>query len=258
MKALDCVILEQKKIAENIFSLKVLSEYIAKNAVAGQFCSILVDNFPLRRPISICNADKENNIVHFIYQAKGNGTKKLSSLVTGVKLNILGPLGNGFDISETDGKNILIIGGGIGTPPLLKLALDIKNSQNPESITVSLGFRNKDLVILQDEFSKIADTFIYTEDGSCGEKGYCTSVFDKKDFDLVFSCGPKPLLKAIQKKVQNTSVKAYLSTEEHMACSIGACLGCNIAILDDSEIGYHYERVCKDGPVFLADKIKFD
>ncbi len=268
-----------EKIADGIFKFSVYSEYVSKNAKPGQFVNIKCNdtNVPLlRRPISIMSVDKQAGTFDFVIQVKGAGTEILSMLKSGDKIDILASLGNSFEISE-DYKNIAVVGGGIGIFPLLFLiknyneintnanvGQNTKINNKPETnqcIDTFLGFRNKDLVILENEFkSQSENLFISTDDGCYGCKGLVTDLLvneiEKKNYDIIYTCGPMPMIKKIVEIANDRNIKCQVSMEQRMGCGIGACLVCACKI--KSENGDEYKHVCKDGPVFWADKIIFE
>lgn len=230
-----------KRINENTFDMRLLApvEFTGK---PGQFLHISCgDGNMLRRPISICGC--AGNTVRIVYAVVGDGTRYLSNMKAGETVDALGPLGNGFPF----GDNIptLLAGGGLGTPPMLFCQNEMPNTH------AVLGFRNKDAVILEDEFSSVQ---ILTDDGSKGEKGYPHEAVEKLlktgAWERVFACGPKPMLNAIARACAGYGVKCYVSLEERMACGVGACLVCACETADGS-----FKRVCKDGPVFDASTI---
>ena len=253
----DCKIVGKEKIADNIYKFSVKTKEISEISKPGNFLEIKVSDSLetfLRRPISIYNIDKENEIVEFIFQIRGKGTEILADRKIGENLNILGPLGNGT-FSVKPYKRVAIIGGGIGVYPLYELAKSLKESE----VNTYLGFRNKDLVTLEDEFEEVSDNLIITtDDGSYGEKGFAID-FLKKDceeekFDRIYACGPLPMLKAVQKFSLENGIVAELSLEERMGCGIGACVGCAV-LTKDSEGNQKYKYVCQHGPVFNAKEV---
>lgn len=222
----------------------------------GQFLNIRVSEEIeplLRRPISIYNVEDEN--VEFIFQVKGKGTKILAQKEVGEDIDILGPLGKG--IFKYEGvKNIAIIGGGIGIFPLYELA---KEAKKTAKVNMYLGFRSKDFVVLEDEYRKVSDKFILTtDDGTYGNKGYAID-FLKEDLrqeniDMIFACGPLPMLKAVQSLAKETKIPCQISLEERMGCGIGVCLGCAVKVnAGEQEI---YTHVCKAGPVFDSNIVE--
>lgn len=254
---LDCEILDITKIIDGIYKFKIKAPEIAKIAKAGQFLEIQVSSTGetfLRRPISIYNIDGE--AVEFIFQVKGKGTEILSHKKVGDIINVLGPLGNGtFTIKEY--KKVAIIGGGIGTYPLYELAKELNGKAET---TMYMGFRNKGLVTLEKEFEGVASrVVITTDDGSYKEKGFAINVL-KEDCktekpDIIFACGPLPMLKAVQEFANSENIPCEMSLEERMGCGIGACVGCNVRIVTENPDEVKYNYVCKDGPVFNSKKV---
>lgn len=243
------LVLKNEEIASGIFDLWVENPTLSSIAKPGQFAHILVPGKTLRRPISICDADK--SCLRLVYQVKGEGTEILSQIKEGEYLDIIAPLGNGFDIKED--KKYCFIGGGIGVPPMLYAS---KMKEKPVVIT---GFRNKDLVILQSDFRKDnCELYLTTDDGTAGEKAFVTDVLKRKlnDIDEVCACGPSPMLKAIAEICNDANVPCQISLEERMGCGIGACLVCACAVRknDGTE---DYVHVCKDGPVFDSKEVIF-
>ena len=253
-----CKILNKKFLKKDICSITILSEEIAKMAKPGQFLNIRVtdDIEPLlRRPISIYNIDEANGKVEFIFQLKGKGTHLLAERNEGEFLDIIGPLGYGiFKLEEY--KNIAIIGGGIGIFPLHELSKRAKNEGIKSKIYI--GFRNKELVILEDEFKNVSNELIYTtDDGSYLRKGYAIE-FLKEDVkndrpDCIYACGPLPMLKAVKEFAREENIPCQISLEERMACGIGVCLGCAVK---EAGVENSYKHVCKNGPVFDATTVK--
>lgn len=243
------LVIKNEEIATGIFDLWVENPTLSSIAKPGQFAHILVPGKTLRRPISICDADK--SCLRLVYQVKGEGTEILSWIKEGEYLDIIAPLGNGFDIKED--KKYCFIGGGIGVPPMLYAS---KMKEKPVVIT---GFRNKDLVILQSDFRKDnCELYLTTDDGTAGEKAFVTDVLKRKlnDIDEVCACGPSPMLKAIAEICNDANVPCQISLEERMGCGIGACLVCACAVRknDGTE---DYVHVCKDGPVFDSKEVIF-
>lgn len=248
-------IVGKEKLIDGIYKFSMKSKEIAETAKPGNFLEIKVsDNYEpfLRRPISIYNVDKENDVVEFIFQVKGKGTKMLMERKVGEDLDILGPLGYGtFDISNH--KKAYIIGGGIGVFPLYELSKRLK--ENGTEVSVYMGFRNKDLVTLEDEFTEVSDKLVLTtDDGSYKEKGFAID-FLKEDCknekpDIIFACGPLPMLRAVQEFANKEGINCQMSLEERMGCGIQACVGCAVKVVKDGKENYEY--VCKQGPVFDA------
>ncbi len=243
-------ILEKVKFGENIFQIKLHSPLIAKNAKPGQFCNIKVSesSFPLlRRPFSLNNVDGET--ISFLFDIHGEGTKILSEKNTGGVLDILGPLGNGFNI-DGDYSTAIIVAGGLGAAPFPYLT----NELNGKEVISIVGARSKNLVITKD----LKNTFTATDDGSLGFKGNVVELLndyiEKNSLSnfRIFACGPNPMLKALQKLSIEKNYDCQLSIECAMACGFGICQGCPVETID----GEGYKLVCKDGPVFEAKEIK--
>ena len=254
----NCELVKKEVVAEGIYKFTVKAPAIASKAKTGQFLEIKISKTGapfLRRPISIYNICKEEGLVEFIFQVKGEGTKLLAEENVGAEIDIMGPLGNGsFDIS--DYKKVAIIGGGIGTYPLYELAKELNEKSD---VTVYMGFRNKDLVTLEDEFAKVSNRLVITtDDGSYKEKGFAIN-FLKEDCkkekpDMIYACGPLPMLKAVREFALEENIPCQVSLEERMGCGIGACLGCAIKIISGEEP--RFGHVCKDGPVFNAKDVE--
>lgn len=256
---LDAELVKKEELIEGIYKFSVKAPEIANTAKAGQFLEIKVsdseDTF-LRRPISIFNIEKEEGIIEFIFQVKGKGTEILSKRNLGDKIDIMGPLGFGaFKVQEY--KNVAIIGGGIGTYPLYELTKELKGKAN---LNVYLGFRDKSLVTCEKDFEEIGlnKLVVTTDDGSYKEKGYAIN-FMKKDIeehmvDMIFACGPLPMLKAVREYAIENNIPCQISLEERMGCGIGACLGCAVKVISGKEP--RYGHVCKEGPVFNAKDVE--
>lgn len=251
----DYTLLSCEKIAATTYSLVVQCDEVAAIARAGQFVHIQIPGFMLRRPISVCEVQRETGCIRLVFDIRGAGTKVLARMQAGDAINLLAPLGNGFDLLEKD-KTALVVGGGIGVPPLLEVAKHYKTGTR-----AILGFRNADSVILQDDFIKAgAQVFICTDDGSAGEKGIVTPVvsreLQRQKPDIIYACGPKPMLRAVKELASQFGVRCQLSLEERMACGVGACLGC--ACKTKRNGTEQYLHVCKNGPVFEAEEVVFD
>ena len=240
-------LLENKRIADGIFSWTVENKELSGIAECGQFVNIKVPGRVLRRPISICDASEST--LRLVFQVKGEGTKIMSEMKSGDEVEILAPLGHGFEIES--GKRYCFVGGGIGVPPLLFAA---KQTDNPLVIT---GFRNKNLIILQDEFKSIgSELYLTTDDGSCGIHGFVTDILKEhlNEVDEVCACGPMPMLKAVA-AVCKDKIRCQVSLEERMGCGIGACLvcSCKTKVGDDAVM----TQVCRRGPVYDAEEVFF-
>ena len=254
-----CKLVKKEFLKDDICKMTISAPEIAKAAKPGQFLEIrVVDNIEplLRRPISIYNADENKGEVEFIFQIKGNGTELLSRRNEGELLDIMGPLGYGTFKFE-DYKNIAIIGGGIGIFPLHELSKRAKDAGVNSKIYI--GFRNKDLVLLEDEFGKVCDELILaTDDGSYAKNGFAIN-FLKEDVkqnkpDCIYACGPLPMLKAVQAFAKEENIPCQISLEERMACGIGVCLGCAVKYVGSDDV--NYKHVCKNGPVFNATDVE--
>ena len=251
----DCQVIKNEEIVKDIFKMEIRSEIITKDAKAGQFVQIKVTNGNdplLRRPISINEISREDNIITLYYKVVGKGTDILSSLQKGSILNVIGPLGNGFN-TYIKNKKVAIVGGGIGIAPLLELAKVLKKEN---SVYTYLGFNDE--TYLEDSLKEYSEEVaITTVTGSKGYKGFITDVFVKdiesKKFDIVYSCGPHKMLEGVMKISKKNNIKCQVSLEERMACGIGACLGCSIETTNGI-----MKKVCVDGPVFWSDEVKIN
>lgn len=246
------IITEKKAIARDIYSFEICCPEIAKIAVPGQFVHIRTGNFTLRRPISICGIDKEKGTLRIVFEIRGEGTAEIANLNKGDLIDMIAPLGHGFTVNDGY-KKVVLIGGGIGTPPMLPLAQEYGDKS-----TVICGFRNSSAVILKEDFkSSGAETILCTDDGSAGIHGFVTQPFEelaeKGGIDAVFACGPTPMLKNIVSICKKNNIYCEISLEERMACGIGACLGCACRTKKNDE--EYFAHVCKDGPVFNAEEV---
>lgn len=248
-------IISKTALAKEIYDMTILCPDAAQAAQPGQFINIKVDGFMLRRPISICGIDKEKGTLRIVFEVRGKGTKELSQLAEGDLIDIVAPLGgNGFKL---DGYNkAVIIGGGIGNPPMVPIAEHF--GANAKVIS---GFRNSSAVILQNDFAKTgAQTILCTDDGSAGRKGFVTDALKeeiaKEKPDVIYACGPSVMLKKIVEIARENGIKTQVSLEERMGCGIGACLVCVCRTIRDGE--EFYSHVCKDGPVFDGEEVNFD
>ena len=254
-------LLKKEELKPEIFKFSVQADEIVNTAKPGNFIEIRVndDIEPfLRRPISIYNMDKERGILEFIFQVKGKGTTILSKKNEGELIDIVGPLGFGtFKYSSYE--NLAIIGGGIGVFPLYELAKNAKNEN--KNVNIYLGFRNKDLVVLENEFRQVSSQLIITtDDGSYAQKGFAID-FLKKDIeagkiDSIYACGPLPMLRAIRELAIEKNIPCQISLEERMACGLGVCLGCAVKTARSSKDEPEYWHVCKGGPVFQAKDVE--
>ena len=245
-------IADKKAVAKEIYSFEILCPQVADIAQAGQFVHIRANGFTLRRPISICGIDRKNGTLRIVFEVRGEGTAEIAKLNKGDSIDMLAPLGHGFTLNENFSKTVLI-GGGIGTPPMLPVA-----QFYGKKATVISGFRNAQAVILQEDFKKTgAETVLCTDDGSLGIHGFVTQplgeILNTEKPDAVYACGPMPMLRNIAKMCRENNVFCEISLEERMACGIGACLGCACRTIRNDE--EYFAHVCKDGPVFNAEEV---
>lgn len=250
-------IISQEHLTEDIYSMWIQASGLAENARPGQFVS-LYTNDPsklLPRPISICEVDREKDALRLVYRTVGEGTKQFSKLVSGDKIRLTGTTGNGYEVFS---EHPVLLGGGIGIPPMLELAKEFsRRGVSKEDISVILGYRDE--TFLLEEFEKVATVYISSDSGSVGIKG---NVIDAAEHfgvkgDALYSCGPKPMLRAVKNYSEKLGVPAYISLEERMACGIGACLAC---VTNTTEVDGHSKvknkRICVDGPVFDAGEVE--
>lgn len=245
------MIIRQEEIADDIYSIWLKTEQIARAAVPGQFVSIYSKDGSrlLPRPISICEIDREDEALHLVYRVAGGGTAEFSGYHTGVGLEITGPLGNGFPLKN---KKAFIIGGGIGIPPMLELAKQLECEKQ-----ILLGFRDE--TFLTESFRKYGELYIATEDGSEGIEGNVIDIIKECGLtaDIIYACGPLPMLKALKEYAAKNRIECWISMEERMACGIGACLACVCnSAKKDAHTNVNNKRVCKEGPVFLAQEVE--
>jgi dihydroorotate dehydrogenase electron transfer subunit len=242
-------VLSQTCIGTGIYDMWLAAGEIAKEAAPGQFVAVYPKDGSriLPRPISICERDGEK--LRLVYRIAGEGTKEFSVLKEGDELAVMGPLGNGFP-RET--KRAFLIGGGIGIPPMLELAKQLDCEKK-----IFLGYRDE--LFLHDEFKPYGEVYLATEDGSAGTKGNVMDAIRENglEADVIYACGPKPMLRAIKAYAEEHGITAWISMEERMACGIGACLACVCGSKDVDEHSHvHNKRVCKDGPVFDAREVE--
>lgn len=243
-------VVRQKQITDDVFELTLIGQLTLNIKQPGQFVHIRVtDSYEplLRRPISICSIDREHMEFTMLYRAGGRGTKMLSLKQPGDVVDVLGPLGNGFPVEEAkSGETALLVGGGIGVPPLYELSKQL-NANGVRTIHI-LGFQSIQHVFYEKQFNELGETYIVTADGSYGTKGFVTDLLDqlKPSFDVFYSCGPIPMLKALEEAIPDK--KGFLSFEERMGCGIGACYACVCQTTD--AVSQDYLKICSDGPVF--------
>ncbi len=248
-------VLSQEKLAEGIYSMWIRSDKIAFQAVPGQFIDVYTkDNARLLpRPISLCEIDREGGRLRIVYRVAGKGTEEFSRYQAEEKIHILGPLGNGFPMEAAEGKRVFLIGGGIGIPPMLAAAAQVRGDK-----TAVLGYRDGRL-FLKEAFAAQGPVYVATEDGSAGTRGNVLDAIREEglETDLIFACGPTPMLRAVKAYAKEKGIECYLSLEERMACGIGACLACVCRSKEiDGHSHVHNKRVCKDGPVFRAEEVE--
>ncbi|MBQ7639342.1 MAG: dihydroorotate dehydrogenase electron transfer subunit [Clostridia bacterium] len=231
------------KLAKDVYKMTLKGD-VSEIKKPGQFVNIALPGFYLRRPISVC--DKTENSLTLIYKTVGRGTQLLSSLSPGEKLSVLTGLGNGYDLSPS-GERPVLVGGGVGTPPLYLLAKEL--IKNNKKISVVLGFNTADEVFYEEEFRALGcEVSVSTLDGSKGVKGYVTNALPD-NYTYFYACGPEPMLKALYNAAKTDG---QISFEERMGCGFGACVGCT------KKTKNGYKRVCKDGPVFFKEEILWE
>lgn len=243
-------LLSKEQLADGIYSMWIEAETVAKEARPGQFVSVYCKDGSrvLPRPISICEITETS--LRLVYRVAGAGTAEFSTYEVGEEIRIQGPFGNGFPLLP---EKAILIGGGIGVPPMLELA-----KQLPGEKTVVSGYRDNHLFLYED-LKKYADVVIATEDGSVGTKGNVLDAIREQGVtgSVIYACGPTPMLRAIKAYAQEQGITCYISLEEKMACGIGACLACVCKSKEvDHHTGVHNKRICKDGPVFLAQEVE--
>lgn len=250
-------VVSQEAVADGIFSMWIETQ-AAESAKPGQFLSMYTSDSSrlLPRPISICEIDKEDSRLRVVYRVTGEntGTEQFSRMGAGDKLSLIGPLGNGFPLHEAKGKKVFLMGGGIGVPPILELAKEIVCGKKQ----IVAGYRDKQ-TFLKNEFERNGELYISTEDGSVGTKGNVLDAIRENGLsaDIIYACGPTPMLRAIKEYAAEKNIVCYISLEERMACGIGACLGCVCRTSErDHHTNVHNTRICKDGPVFLATEVE--
>ncbi len=248
-------ILQQDCIGTDIYSLWLDAPEIASQAKPGQFISVYSNDSGrvLPRPISICEIDKEKGALRIVYRIAGKGTAEFSAMKPGETLEILGPLGNGFPMEIIKGKRVFMMGGGIGVPPMVQTAKEAE-----AEVTVIAGYRNSE-IFLKEELEANGTLVIATEDGSVGTKGNVMDAIRENhlEADVIFACGPTPMLRAIKTYAEEKGILCYISMEEKMACGVGACLACVCKSREvDHHSHVHNKRICKDGPVFLSTEVE--
>ena len=250
------LVVSQEQIADGIFSMWIRTE-AAASAKPGQFISMYTNDGTklLPRPISICEIDKEKGELRVVYRVTGanTGTEQFSKLQAKDTVSVIGPLGNGFPLEKAQGKKAFLMGGGIGVPPILELAKQLACEKQ-----IIVGYRDEH-TFLRDQFEENGTVYISTEDGSVGTKGNVMDAIAEKHLsaDIIYACGPAPMLRAIKKYAEENKIECYISLEERMACGIGACLACVCKSKEkDSHTNVNNKRICKEGPVFLSTEVE--
>lgn len=250
------VVSSQEQLADGIFSMWIATK-AAQSAVPGQFISMYTNDGSklLPRPISICEINREKGMLRVVYRVTGEntGTEEFSKMKAGDIIPVIGPLGNGFPLGKAEGKTAFLIGGGIGVPPILELAKQIGCEKK-----IIVGYRDAQ-TFLKEEFEENGDVYISTEDGSVGTKGNVMDAIRENSLnaDIIYACGPTPMLRAIKAYAEEKEIPCYISLEERMACGIGACLACVCKSKGiDHHSHVHNKRICKDGPVFLSTEVE--
>ena len=253
----DAVILSQERIAQDIYSMWIRTE-TAQTAVPGQFLSMYTNDGSklLPRPISICEINRTDGSLRVVYRVTGRhtGTELFSRMQEGDTIPVIGPLGNGFPYEKAQGKRAFLIGGGIGVPPILELAKQMKCDKKQ----IIIGYRDRE-TFLKDEFEQNGEVYISTEDGSVGTKGNVMDAIRENALgaDIIYACGPTPMLRAVKAYAEENGIECYISLEERMACGIGACLACVCKSKEkDHHTNVNNKRICKDGPVFLSTEVE--
>lgn len=234
-------IIDNAPLTETVYKMKLQGD-VSDITSSGQFVNIKLDGLYLRRPISVC--DCEGDVLTLIYKVVGKGTEQMAKMTAGEELSILTGLGNGYDLSLS-GDKPLLLGGGVGVPPLYMLCK--KLIAEGKKVSVILGFNTKNEIFCEEDFKALgAEVFVTTVDGSYGIKGFVTDAMKGIDYSYFYTCGPEPMLKAIFKA---SSTSGQFSFEERMGCGFGACMGCSCKTVTG------YKRICKDGPVLEKEEI---
>lgn len=253
----QAVVVSQEELAPDIYSLWIKTT-AAETAKPGQFVSVYTNDPSklLPRPISICEIDQKNQQLRLVYRVTGEktGTQEFSRLKAGDTVPVIGPLGNGFPLEQAKGKKAFLMGGGIGVPPILELAKQLECDKKQ----IVAGYRDAN-TFLREAFEQNGSLYISTEDGSVGTAGNVLDAVRENalEAEIIYACGPTPMLRAIKKYAEERGIECYISLEERMACGIGACLACVCQSKEvDALSNVHNKRICKDGPVFLATEVE--
>lgn len=258
MRRLKVKIKENREVSSGFFRMTLESDYLAKTTRPGQFFEIKCPDGAgafLRRPLGAHRITKDG--VEMLYEIVGKGTSSISSMKAGQEADIIGPLGNGFDISKDKGRKPVLVAGGIGVAPLLALAESLAHKRK-QNIQVFIGAKTEAHILCDKEFKKLGcDVSVSTEDGSKGQKGFVTETLKKLLLSAdgqrqaaIYACGPAGMLKAVSMIAEKHDIPCQVSMEEHMACGVGVCLGCPVKTASGE-----YKMVCKDGPVFDSKEI---
>lgn len=250
----EAKVISQREIAPQIFDMWIETE-LAEDAKPGQFIGVYPKDRStlLPRPISICEVDRDKNALRIVYRIAGQGTAEIATYKENDTIVVVGVLGNGFPLGAGDGKRVFLMGGGIGIPPMVELAKQLGGDKK-----IIVGYRDNKL-FLKGDLEKYGQVCVATEDGSVGTKGNVMDAIAASGFeaDVIYACGPMPMLRAIKKYAEEKGIEAYISLEERMACGVGACLGC---VVKTKEINHHSHvnnaRICTDGPVFEAKEVE--
>ena len=253
----NAVVISQEMLADGIFSMWLRTE-ASQSAVPGQFISMYTNDGTklLPRPISICEIDKAEGALRVVYRVTGEntGTKQFSEAKAGDVIPVIGPLGNGFPLEKAEGKRAFLMGGGIGVPPILELSKQLNAAEKQ----IVMGYRDAN-TFLKNQFEANGTVYVSTEDGSVGTKGNVMDAIRENGLtaDIIYACGPTPMLRAIKNFAEENGIECYISLEERMACGIGACLACVCKSKEkDHHTNVHNKRICKDGPVFLSTEVE--
>ncbi len=246
-------ITQKDNIAKGCYSFWILCPEIACIAQPGQFVHVRIGSHTLRRPISICEINAKKGLLRIVFEIRGKGTDEIANIPNGGQIDLLGPLGNGFDKPQTENDSVIVVGGGIGVPPMLETA-----KAYGKNATAIIGFRNASAVILEDDFRDAGiETILCTDDGSKGIHGFVTTALEaqlkEKKPSLICACGPAVMLKTIVKLADAYGIRCQVSLEERMGCGVGACLVCACKSVKDGK--EYYAHVCKDGPVFDSHEV---
>ena len=244
MKQSIFTILSNRALTDSVYKMVLEGDSSAITA-AGQFVNIRLEGMFLRRPISVCDYDEK--CLTIVYKVVGKGTEAMSKMAPGTELDILTGLGNGYDLSLSGDRPVLL-GGGVGVPPMYNLAKKLLDEG--KKVSVILGFNTKSEIFYEEEFKKLGcDVTVTTVDGSYGTKGFVTTALEGMDYTYFYTCGPEPMLKAVYKA---SLTSGQMSFEERMGCGFGACMGCSCKTLTG------YKRICKDGPVMKKEEILWE